>query len=347
MSKRLLITGHTGFIGSCLTPLALDHGYDVVGLDTGYFRDCTMGDCNSSVTEIHKDIRDITLADLEGIDAVIHLAALSNDPLGNINSTWTESINYEAAVSLAALAKQAGVRRFLFSSSCIMYGVSEAARVNEESPLDPQTVYAESKVHSEREISKMANDHFSPTFLRNGTIYGYSSRIRLDTVLNNLTASGFTTGKVVLYSDGSPWRPVIHVEDVVQAFLLILEAPIEVVHNQAFNIGAESCNSQIRDLANAVAEQLPSCEVIYSSKPGADQRTYITDFSKIGREIPDFQLRWNVEEGVDSLIRTFQNHSLSYNQFSGRKFIRLSWLEHLLNQDCLDSQLRWRKKQVF
>ena len=254
MTKRVLITGHEGYIGSVMVPLFLEAGYEVVGLDIGYFRECTLVPDIAKVPTLHKDIRDLDPADLEGCDAVIHLAALSNDPIGNLNPLWTEEINFQASVRLAKLAKAAGVERFLFSSSCIMYGMSEAVVVNEDSPLDPKTEYARSKVKGEQAIAKLAGDGFSPTFLRNGTIYGLSPRMRFDTVFNDLIGSAVTAGKVILHSDGKPWRPVVHVRDVVRSFMAVLEAPIADVHSQAFNNGANHMNHQIIELAETAVQ---------------------------------------------------------------------------------------------
>ena len=260
-AQRVLVTGHNGYIGSVLAPTLARAGYDVVGLDTGYYSVCTLVSDDAAIPCLRKDIRDIELRDLKGFDAVVHLAALSNDPIGNMNEKWTEEINYHSSVRLAELAKQAGVRRFLFSSSCIMYGMSEAAVVTEESPLDPKTEYARSKVKSEQAISELAADSFSPTFLRNGTVYGVSPRMRFDTVFNDLMGAAVTTGKVTLYSDGKPWRPVVHVQDVARAFLSVLEAPIDDVRNQAFNTGANHLNHQIIELAEIVAETVPGCRL--------------------------------------------------------------------------------------
>ena len=239
------MTGHNGYIGSVMAPHLMSAGFEVMGLDTGYFSECSLIPDLRQVPATKKDLRDLTAGDLTGFDAVVHLAALSNDPIGNLNDSWTEEINYLASVKLAELAKAAGVRRYLFSSSCIMYGSANTLVVTEESPLDPKTEYARSKVKAERAITAMADKNFSPVFIRNGTIYGVSPRMRFDTVLNDLVGSAATTGKVVVHSDGKPWRPVMHVQDVARYFQAMLEAPVEKIHNQAFNAGANELNHQI------------------------------------------------------------------------------------------------------
>lgn len=342
MAKRVLITGHLGYVGSILTPLAVEAGYDVVGLDTGYFAECTLVPERVSVPTIQKDLRDLEPADLRGVEAVIHLGALSNDPIGNLNAAWTEEINFKASVRLAELSKAAGARRFLLSSSCIMYGMSEASVVTEQSPLDPKTEYARSKVEAERAISALADPSFSPTFLRNGTIYGLSPRMRFDTVLNNLVGSAVATGNVVLQSDGKPWRPVAHVEDIARAFLHVLGAPIPLVHNQAFNNGEEGMNHQIIELAETVAAVVPGCELRCLASPEADQRTYRTDFSKFARTFPDFRFRWTIEDGARELYEAFRAIPLTHALFTDRRFTRLKWLRYLLESGRLDDSLRWQ-----
>jgi nucleoside-diphosphate-sugar epimerase len=339
--RRALITGHEGYIGSVMTRCFLEHGYDVVGLDTGYFRPCTLVADPVAVPNVHRDIRDLVPDDLEGFDAIVHLAALSNDPLGNLRADWTDEINFRASVRLAELARAAGVPRFLFSSSCIMYGMSSAAVATEDSPLDPQTDYARSKVKAERAIAQMADDRFSPTFLRNGTIYGLSPRLRFDTVLNDLVGAAITTGKVTLYSDGKPWRPVVHVQDVSRAFLAVLDAPLADVHNQAFNTGADHLNHQIIELAEIVAKTVPGAALEVLAQPGADQRTYRADFAKFARTFPDFRFQWTARSGSEELHRAFTRIGLNYETFTDRRFTRLRWLRHLLDRGLLDDTLRW------
>lgn len=344
MTRRVLVTGHNGYLGSVLSPLLLDAGFEVAGLDTGYFDECTLRPDDVHIPAVRKDIRDLEPEDLAGFDAVIHLAALSNDPIGNLNEAWTEDINFRSSVRLAELAKAAGVTRLLFSSSCIMYGMSEASMVNEASPLDPQTTYARSKVRSEQAIAQLAGRGFSPTFLRNGTIYGLSPRMRFDTVLNNLVGSAVATGRVALHSDGTPWRPVAHVRDIARAFLHVLQAPRELVHNQAFNNGEHGMNHQIRELAEVVVKTVPGCRLECLSSPDADQRTYKTDFSKFARTFPSFQFEWAVERGVRDLYEAFTAIGLKQAGFTDRRFTRLQWLRYLLETGRLDQSLRWQEQ---
>lgn len=346
MAERILITGHEGYIGSVMVPVFLEAGYDIAGLDTGYFRECNIVPPAGQVESVPKDIRDLEAGDLEGFDAVIHLAALSNDPLGNLNTGWTEDINFKASLRLASLAKSAGVKKFLFSSSCIMYGMSENAVATEESPLDPQTEYARSKVKSEEAIGKLTGDGFSPVFLRNGTVYGLSPRMRFDTVLNDLVASAVTTGKVVLYSDGKPWRPVVHVEDVARSFLNVIQAPIEAVHGQAFNNGAAHLNHQIIQLAQIVVDTVPGSSLEVRGEASADQRTYQADFSKFARTFPDFQFKWTPATGAQELYQAFKEVGLTHDDFLDRRFTRLKWLNYLLESGRLDGALRWQTSGV-
>jgi len=342
-NKRILITGNNGYIGSIMAPWFRSQDYDVVGLDTGYFSSCTLVPDNLRIPTIEMDIRDISTRDLDGFDAVIHLAALSNDPIGNLNEAWTRGINAEGTIRLARAAKQAGTSRFLFSSSCIMYGMSEAAVVDETAPLAPQTEYARSKHIAETVLSELANDDFSPTFCRNGTIYGLSPRMRFDTVLNNLMGSAFTTGRVVIHSDGTPWRPVVHVQDVARAFQAVLEAPRDLIHNQAFNTGAENLNHQIHELGKIAVQTVPGCRLELVPQPGADQRTYKADFSKFKRTFPDFAFLWDAEKGAAELRTGFEEAGLTYGDFTDRRFTRLSWLRHLLDSTVVNDSLRWTK----
>lgn len=341
--KRILVTGHNGYIGSVMAPHLAQAGYEVTGLDTGYFSECNLVPDLGQVPAIKKDLRDLTASDLQGFDAIVHLAALSNDPIGNLNDTWTEEINYQASVRLAELARAAGVKRFLFSSSCIMYGSADALVVTEDSPLDPKTEYARSKVKAERALSDLAKEGFSPVFLRNGTIYGVSPRMRFDTVLNDLVGSAVTTGKVVVYSDGKPWRPVLHVQDVARYFQAVLEAPTEKIHNQAFNTGANELNHQIIELAEIAVKTVPGCKLEMVPKPGADQRTYKADFGKFARTFPDFRFKWNAVSGAAELYEAFRRAGLTHADYTDKKFTRLKWLRYLLDSGRLDGGLRWRK----
>lgn len=345
MEKRVLITGHRGYIGSVMTPMFLEAGYSVTGLDTGYYNECTLVPDSAEVPSLRKDIRDLNTQDLKNFYAVIHLAALSNDPLANLDSGWTEEINFRASVRLAELAKAAGVRRFILSSSCIMYGMSEANVVSEDSPIDPKTEYARSKIKAERAISQLASDDFSPTFLRNGTVYGISPRMRFDTVFNNLIGSAVATGKIVIYSDGKPWRPVVHVQDLSGAFLNVLEAPLGDVHNQAFNNGVDHLNHQIIELGEVAVRTVPGCTLEVLAQPSVDQRTYKTDFSKFARVFPDFEFKWTIQEGAKELRDALKAIGLTNQDFVDRRFTRLKWLSYLLDTGKLDSSLRWRVRE--
>jgi nucleoside-diphosphate-sugar epimerase len=341
MSESILVTGHSGYIGSVLVPVLLDAGYNVVGYDTGYFRECRIIPDTCEVPSINKDIRDLTTSDLHGFHAVVHLAALSNDPIGNLRQNWTEEINHRSSVRLAELAKAAGVERFLFSSSCIMYGMSSAEVVNEESPLDPQTEYARSKVKSERAISQLADHRFSPVFLRNGTIYGLSPHMRFDTVFNDLMGLATTTGKVIVYSDGKPWRPVIHVKDVARAFLAVLKAPASKVRNQAFNVGSNDLNYRVLQLAEIAQKTVRGCELQVKAQASADQRTYRADFTKFKSAFPNFEFEWTPEKGAQELYAAFRSIQLDQATFVDKRFTRLKWLTFLLETGRLDDSLRW------
>jgi nucleoside-diphosphate-sugar epimerase len=343
---RVLVTGHEGYIGSVLAPDLLERGHDVVGIDTGYFASCSLVPAASDVPSVRKDIRDLDPGDLDGFNAVVHLAALSNDPIGNLNTRWTEEINFQASVRLAELAKAAGVARFVFSSSCIMYGMSEAAVVDESAPLDPKTDYARSKVRAEQAISRLADDAFSPVFLRNGTVYGLSPRMRFDTVFNDLLGRAVTARKIVVLGDGKPWRPVVHVRDVARAFAAALDAPPEAVHNQAFNTGAEHLNRQVGELARIAAEVVPGCEIDVLGQAGADQRTYKADFTKWARTFPDCEFEWTAERGAAEVRDSFESVRLREADVDDRRFTRLAWLEHLLESRALDFDLRWQDGRI-
>ncbi|MGO8763755.1 MAG: NAD-dependent epimerase/dehydratase family protein [Limisphaerales bacterium] len=340
--KRVLVTGHNGYLGSVMAPHLAAAGYDVFGFDTGFFSDCNFTPDPEKFPTVKKDLRDLTPKDLEGFDAVVHLAALSNDPIGNLNDGWTEEINYQASVKLAELARAAGVERFLFSSSCIMYGAANTLEVNENSPLDPKTEYARSKVKAEKALMALADKNFSPVYIRNGTVYGVSPRMRFDTVLNDLVGSATTTGKVVVHSDGKPWRPVMHVQDVARYFQAFLEAPRDKIHNQAFNAGANSLNHQIIELARIAVQTVPGCKLEMVPKPGADQRTYKANFDKFAGTFPDFKFKWNATSGAAELYGAFKKVNLQHSDYTDKKFTRLKWLHHLLDSGCLDGSLRWK-----
>lgn len=344
--QRILMTGHNGYLGSVMAPHFVAAGHEVVGLDTDYFAECAI-EPPADVTGIRRDLRELEPSDLEGIDSVIHLGALSNDPIGNLNDHWTEDINFKSTIRLAELAKEAGAKRFLFSSSCIMYGMSEAAEVDETSPLDPKTEYARSKVKAENALLGLADDGFSPVYLRNGTVYGLSPRMRFDTVLNDLIAMAVTTGKVVLRGDGEPWRPVIHVEDVCRAFQAALEAPVEKIHNQAFNTGADHLNLQIRTLAEIAVDAVDGAELeILGQGSTIDKRTYKASFAKWARTFPDFEWKWEPATGGPDLRDRLVALGITREDYEGKRYVRLRWLDHLREGGQLDESLRWSEAAV-
>jgi nucleoside-diphosphate-sugar epimerase len=339
---RILITGHKGYIGSVMTPYLKAEGHDVVGLDTEYFGECTFGSDGDKTPSLRKDVRDVTAQDLKGFDAVVHLAALANDPLGDLNPNWTFQINHEATVKLARVAKEAGVRRFVFSSSCSMYGDGwKDELLSEDAPMRPLTPYAVSKALCEEDLARLADEDFTPVFMRNGSAYGISSHLRADLVLNNLMGWAFTTGNIKIMSDGSPWRPIVHVEDISMAFAQALIAPRRVVHNQAFNVGPEGENYQVRELASIVNQLLPEAKVEYVGK-NPDPRNYRVSFRKIHEALPGFRPRWNARAGARQLLEGYREVGLTSEVFTGPSYTRLLRLKSLLNDGRLDDSLRWK-----
>jgi nucleoside-diphosphate-sugar epimerase len=339
---RVLVTGHRGYIGSILVPILKSTGHEVVGLDTDYFRGCSFGAYTPSIEEFLIDVRDVQPEQLAGFDAVIHLAALSNDPLGELNPAWTDDINHQASIRLARLARQAGVGRFLFSSSCSIYGSNGDQPADESTPFNPLSSYAQSKVDTEADLLPMADDRFSPVSLRNATVYGASPALRVDLVVNNLVGWAYLTGQVRILSDGSPWRPLIHVQDVARAFLAILEAPKETIHAEAFNIGAASENYQVRQVAEMVREVVPGSVVTYGENRNPDPRDYRVDFRKLARTLPNYRPEWNVRSGIEELYAAYQRVGLTEDDFFGAKYTRMKTLSHLLLEEKLDSTLRWK-----
>ena len=340
---KILLTGHKGYIGPVLIPMLLAEGHEVVGFDSDIFAECAFGAEIQEIPEITKDIRDVTAADVQGYDAVLHLAGLSNDPIGNLNAQHTYDINHLASVRLAELAKAAGCERFIFSSSCSTYGAAGDDPLTEEAAFNPVTPYGRSKVLVEQDVAKLADDDFSPTFLRNSTAYGYSPRPRFDLVINNLVAYAYTIGLVYLKSDGTAWRPLVHLEDISRAFIATLNAPREVVHNQAFNVGRTDENYRIRELAEIVAEVVPDCRVEYAEGAGADTRTYRVDFGKIERLLPEFKPQWTVRTGALEVYEAYKRVGLKREDFEGPRFKRIAHIQQLLATGRLGEDLRWRQ----
>jgi nucleoside-diphosphate-sugar epimerase len=338
---RVLVTGHAGYIGSRLVPMLLEAGHEVTGLDTDLFRRCTFTGCLAEIPQLIKDVRDVTREDVQGFDAVLHLAALSNDPLGDYDPSLTESINEKASIHLAKLARDAGVSRFVFASSCSNYGAAGNDFLDETAPLAPITPYGISKAAVEGALAAMANDDFSPVYLRASTAYGVSPRIRFDLVLNNLTAWAFTTGKVMLKSDGSPWRPVVHIEDIARAYLAALTAPREAIHNQPFNVGTTAENYQIRDLAEIVATVVPGCEVTLADDAAPDKRNYRVNCNRIATVLPDYKPQWTALRGARELYETYREVGLTLEDFEGERFKRIAHVKQLINEGALDTSLRW------
>jgi nucleoside-diphosphate-sugar epimerase len=344
---RVLVTGHNGYIGCALVPILVRAGHDVVGLDSCLFEPCTLGPDVEPVPTIRKDVREVEADDIEGFDAIIHLAGISNDPLGDLNPECTYDINYRASVRLAKFAKQAGVGRFLFSSSCSNYGAAGAdAILTEEAAFNPVTPYGQSKVLVEKEVSQLADDSFSPVFLRNATAYGFSARLRGDLVLNNLVGWAHITGMVRLKSDGTPWRPIVHIEDISEAFLALMEAPQDLVHNQAFNVGRTEENFQMRDLAKIVMDTVPGSEVTFAEGAGPDKRCYRVNCDKILKTIPAFKPRWTARKGARQLYEAYKTFGLTLADFEGPTYMRIQTVKRLQSEGKLSSDLRWTPTAV-
>ncbi len=338
---RVLVTGHEGYIGSVLVPVLTAAGHDVVGLDTGYFVGCTFGRPAEEVPVIRRDLREVTAGDLDGFEAVVHLGALSNDPLGDLNPDITYAINHRATVRLAEAAKTAAVSRFVFASSCSLYGAGGGGLLDEESPMSPVTPYGESKVLAEKALTELADDNFSPVFMRNATAYGVSPQLRLDIVVNNLTAWAVTTGQVRILSDGSPWRPLVHVADISQACAVVLAAPREVIHAEAINIGRNGENYQIRDIAEIVGRVVPDSEVTFAAGGEPDTRDYRIDFSKARELLPDFDPQWTVQRGAEELYAAYTANGFSTEDFEGGRYFRIRTIQSHIEAGRLDADLRW------
>jgi nucleoside-diphosphate-sugar epimerase len=339
---KVLVTGHQGYIGSVMVPLLLEAGHEVVGLDTGLYEACSFGDRRREVVGVRLDIRDVEPRHLEGFEAVVHLAALSNDPLGDLDAQLTYDINHGASVRLARAARRAGVERFLFASSCSLYGASGTdAALTEDAPFNPVTPYGESKVLVEQDVSTLATDSFSPCFFRNATAYGVSPYLRVDIMVNNLVGYAVTTGEVLIKSDGSPWRPLVHVEDICRAFMAALNADRGRTHNQAFNVGLSDENFRVREVADMVESVVTGSRVEYADGASADARDYRVDFGKIRRVLPEFRPRWTVRKGVEELYEAYQRFGLTPEVFLGGRYVRLAEIKRLQGQARLSDQLRW------
>ncbi|HET9384228.1 MAG TPA: SDR family oxidoreductase [Gemmatimonadales bacterium] len=337
---KVLVTGHAGYIGSVMVEVLQRAGHAVTGLDTYFYEGCDFGAPAPVVPSIRKDIRDVVPADLAGFDAIVHLAALSNDPLGCLDESCTYDINHHGSVSLAKAAKAAGVARYLFASSCSLYGAAGDAMLDETAAFNPITAYGTSKVLVERDVAALADENFSPTFLRNATAFGVSPRLRADIVVNNLVGVAYTTGEILIQSDGTPWRPLVHVQDISRAFLAVLEAPRAAIHNQAFNVGGSGENYQIRDIASIVQEVVPGCTVRYQEGGGPDPRCYRVSCDKIAVHVPGFRTEWTVRRGVEELYTAFVKHGLTREMFA--KYVRLPRIQSLLSSGQVDAALRRR-----
>ncbi len=339
---RVLVTGHDGYLGAVMVPLLQAEGFDPVGLDSGLFAGCDFGTPEPpAIDVIARDLRELRAGDVEGFDAVVHLAALSNDPLGNLDAGLTHDINFEASLELARLAKAGGCRRFLFSSSCSTYGAAGEEMLDENAAFNPVTPYAVEKVRLEQALHELADDTFSPVYLRNATAYGLSKKLRLDLVLNNLVGWATTTGKIKLLSDGSPWRPIVHVEDIGRAFVAALRAPRETIHDQAFNVGRTAHNYRVRDIAEIVAATVPGAELEIAPDAGPDKRSYRVDFTKIETTLPGFDPQWDAHKSAATLHAAYQEIGLVEDDLSGPSFIRLKHLESLIAAGRLGQDLRW------
>jgi nucleoside-diphosphate-sugar epimerase len=340
---KVLVTGTEGYLGCLFGSLLLEHGYDVTAVDTGFYKiGWLYNGTNATVKTFTKDIRHITLEDVQGMDAIVHMAELSNDPTGQLAPHITYEINHKGSVRLAELAKQAGVSRFVYMSSCSVYGVATEGDVTEESPVNPQTAYAECKAMVERDVTTMADDSFSPTFMRNATAFGASPRMRFDIVLNNLAGLAWTTKEIKMISDGTPWRPLVHALDIAKALLCVLEAPRDIIHNQIFNVGDSANNYRVREIAEIVAEAFPGCTLSFGDQ-GADNRSYRVSFEKINTQLPGFKCDWDARRGAKQLYDIFSQIDMTQEVFEHQGFTRLKQLEYLIRTQQIDKDFFWSK----
>lgn len=341
---KVLVTGTEGYLGSLLPPILIQRGHEVIGVDTGFYKvGWLYNGTEVTAKTLNKDIRHITPEDLQGVEAIVHMAELSNDPTGQLAPNITYDINHKGSVRLANLAKAAGVRRFIYMSSCSVYGVATEGDVTEESPVNPQTAYAECKTLVERDLKAMADDNFSPTFMRNATAFGASPRMRFDIVLNNLAGLAWTTKEIKMISDGTPWRPLVHALDISKAIVCTLEAPRDIVHNQIFNVGDTANNYQVREIAQIVAEIFKGCQLSFGEQ-GSDNRSYRVSFEKINKMLPGFKCEWNAIRGAQQLFDLFTQIDMSKETFLFRGFTRLKQLEYLIRTQQIDQDFFWKKQ---
>ena len=341
--EKILVTGNQGYIGTILTEELLKNDYEVIGIDTNFYYDSKFNDFNLSgeIKQIKKDIRNIIIDDLKGIDAIIHLAALSNDPLGELDTKLTDIINFQSSIKLAKLAKKAKISRYLFSSSCSIYGGAKNEKLTENSPLNPLSSYAVSKVNVENGLSKLADRKFSPVYLRNATAFGISPNMRFDLVVNNLMGWGYTTKEIKILSDGKAWRPNVHIRDIANAFIAVLKAPRDEIHNEVFNVGQNSENFQVKDIAQEINKVMKDCEIKILGKDNPDQRNYNVNFDKIKDRLKYFRPKWTLNKGIIELFKVFKKVNLTYDTFQSKTFTRLKQLKYLLENKLIDKNLFW------